>query len=176
MLPQEPSSFRPEPCQSSLSLSESFLNSLCLLLLAIACAFPIALETGVVQAGEARDVDFINSTLYCPFTLRGLAWKGGAGDLGTSLFAPPCSHLLVRPLSCPSVPAHFSSLSKPGSWWRGVLGPISQVGRWVWENNAETTKRARGGPAGESRLELDCQSLAWLVRLPWSGIPKSVLL
>lgn len=41
----------------------------------------------MVQAGEARDVDFINSTLYCPFTLRGLAWKGGAGDLGTSLFA-----------------------------------------------------------------------------------------
>lgn len=109
------------------------------------------------------------------FTARSLP-GGWPGRVRRETWAPPCSHLLVRPLSCPSVPAHFPNLSKPGSWWRGVLGPISQVGRWVWENNAETTKRARGGPAGESRLELDCQFLAWLVRLPWSGIPKSVLL
>lgn len=46
----------------------------------------------MVQAGEAHDADFINSTLYCPFSPRGLAWRGGERRLGTSLLsgAPQC--------------------------------------------------------------------------------------
>lgn len=130
MLPQEPSSFRPEPCQSSLSLSEQLLNSLCLLLLAIACAFPIALETGVVQAGEARDVDFINSTLYCPFTLRGLAQKGGEGDLGTSLFAPPCSRPCPVPQCQPTfLKSFFKASTRHAPGREECCGPFHGFGK-----------------------------------------------
>lgn len=119
-LPQEPSSFGPERCRSSLSLSWLLLNSLCLLLLAIAYAIPIALETRVVQAGEAHDADFINSTLYCPFTLRGLAWRAREGSL--------CTFVVPVPQCRPASPV-FQSFHRPGPWKRGMLRPVSQLGR-----------------------------------------------
>lgn len=68
------------------SLSALLLNSLRLLLLAIAYTISIALETGVVQAGKTHNVDFINFTAH--FISR---WGWGVGflrGLGTSLPLP----------------------------------------------------------------------------------------
>lgn len=110
------------------SLSWLLLNSLCLLLLAIACAIPIALETRVVQAGEAHDADFINSTLYCPFTLRGLAWRGREGELGTSL--------LSRSLSADLLPWSFKASTCLGPGREECCDPFHRLG-----DRFGTTKR-----------------------------------
>lgn len=142
MLPQEPSSFRPEPCQSSLSLSEPLLNSLCLLLLAIACAFPIALETGVVQAGEARDVDFINSTLFCPFTLMGAGLEGWRGRPGHLLVRAPVLSLSASPLS-----SSFKASTRHAPSREESCGPFHRFGKTMLrlQKEQEEVQQERAG-------------------------------